>query len=169
MKFKHIIFAAMATVLAVSCSNSASTNDTDANEASNDSTTVVDEKSAADNTADATTQTATQGEVNQLTDDSYLRVGKSYDKVIFADFNATWCVPCKKFAPVFDSIAHVTPEAEFVSVDIDKCPETAAAFNVNSVPTIIILGKDGKIKGSYIGTEDLLPGEKFDKIVKSNL
>lgn len=63
------------------------------------------------------------------------------------DFNATWCGPCRKFAPVFDQAAEkYVNRASFYSVDVDKHPRLAAQFGVQSIPTIAFLLPDGTTK-----------------------
>lgn len=91
------------------------------------------------------------------------------DKVTVIDFNATWCMPCKKFAPVFDQVATEISDADFVSVDIDKAPKTATAFGVQSVPTVVILDESGKELRRYVGIADIMPAEEFSRIVKDCL
>lgn len=91
------------------------------------------------------------------------------DKVTVIDFNATWCMPCKKFAPVFDQVASEISDADFVSVDIDKAPKTASAFGVQSVPTVVILDENGKELRRYVGIADIMPAEEFNRIVKDCL
>jgi thioredoxin 1 len=107
--------------------------------------------------------------VINLSDDNLLRPGVQRDEVVFIDFNATWCVPCKKFTPAFESTAQkFNGKAKFYSVDIDVNGETAKAFNVESVPTIIVLKKDGSLD-RYVGIGDVLPAEKFEAIVEKAL
>lgn len=102
-----------------------------------------------------------------LDDDLSLRPGVALDKVTIIDFNASWCVPCRKLTPVFHELAHeYGDKANFVSVDIDDYPQVASAFRVESVPTVIILDASGKELKRYVGIGDLLPAENFDKIVK---
>lgn len=54
---------------------------------------------------------------------------------VVVDFNATWCGPCKAIAPFFAAQSVKYPDIVFVSVDIDKCKEVAAALRVQSIPT----------------------------------
>ncbi len=103
------------------------------------------------------------------TDDSKYRPDGKVENLTLIDFSATWCGPCKIFAPAFDeAAAQFAGKADFVSVDIDKCPETAAAFAVEAVPTVVVLRPDGK-SVRYVGTQDILPVDKFVKIVSENL
>lgn len=61
------------------------------------------------------------------------------------DFSATWCGPCKKFAPMFHAAAEqYEGKLNFVTVDIDEHPELAQRYNVEAVPTIVFLDKNGR-------------------------
>ena len=51
----------------------------------------------------------------------------------------TRCGPCKAIAPFYEQLSNKYPNALFLKVDVDECPETAAAYNVNSMPTFIFL------------------------------
>lgn len=101
--------------------------------------------------------------------DDVMAPDNTYEKVTVVDFSATWCAPCKRFAPVFEEVASEIDGADFVSVDIDKSPETATAFGVNSVPTVIILDTKGRELRRFVGIADIMPAETFRNIVKSSL
>jgi thioredoxin 1 len=57
--------------------------------------------------------------------------------IVFIDFWAEWCGPCKAFGPVFESAAKQHPDIKFVKVDTEDQPELAAAFGVRSIPTLV--------------------------------
>lgn len=91
------------------------------------------------------------------------------DRLVCYDFNATWCVPCKKFAPAFElAKKRLGDKAQFISVDIDKEPELAEKFQITSVPTVILVRTDGT-QVRYEGIGEILPAERFIKIVQDNL
>jgi len=108
------------------------------------------------------------GKVVSLDDDNAIRPDSKVEQLTILDFNATWCMPCKQFAPVFDASAGKFAAVQFISVDIDNNPITAQAFAVEAVPTVVFLRPDGTSL-RFVGTEDLLPAEKFEKLVNENL
>ncbi len=59
---------------------------------------------------------------------------------IVIDFFATWCAPCVKIKPIFEEISHAYEgKAVFIKVDVEKCEELAADYDINSMPTFIIV------------------------------
>lgn len=118
-------------------------------------------------TKKATTAVAKKGTVVNLTNDNLYRPSKKVKKLTILDFNATWCGPCKQFAPAFhEGAAKFGAKVDFVSVDTDNNPATAKAFGVQSIPTVIFIYPDGKTK-RIVGTQDLLPSEKFFTMVQN--
>ena len=69
---------------------------------------------------------------------------------VLVDFRADWCGPCRMLTPVLDSVAD---EIEIVKVNVDDLPQLAVAFQVVSIPTIIVF-KDGKPVNKSIGVVD---------------
>jgi thiol-disulfide isomerase/thioredoxin len=57
-------------------------------------------------------------------------------RLFVVDFYATWCGPCKALAPVFRQLALRTPTALFLKVDVDDCDDLAAAFKIETMPTV---------------------------------
>lgn len=66
-------------------------------------------------------------------------------KPVFVEFGAQWCNPCRNFAPIFRKIGETNKDkAIFIMVDIDEGGDIAAAYNVSSIPHLIVF-IDGKI------------------------
>ena len=78
-------------------------------------------------------------------------VRKSLETPVLVDFWATWCAPCKTLGPLLDKLAAEYHGAFVVAkVDVDKERELAAAFQIRSVPTMVVF-KDGQVLGAVPG------------------
>ena len=82
------------------------------------------------------------------------------EKPVLVDFFATWCGPCKMFAPTFDEFAGEHDEIACVKVDVDQCGDLARRFGIMSIPTIILI-KNGEAVKKNVGTLDYEELEEF--------
>ncbi|MEJ3655827.1 thioredoxin [Actinomycetes bacterium KLBMP 9759] len=75
------------------------------------------------------------------------------NKTVVVDFWATWCGPCKMVAPVLDEIAGEHKDKLTVAkLDVDQNQVTATAYNVMSIPTLIVF-KDGQPVKQIVGAK----------------
>ncbi len=70
---------------------------------------------------------------------------------VLVDFWATWCRPCLMIAPVLDELANeYDGKVDFLKLDVDHNQQTAAKFNVMSIPTIMVF-KAGQPVSHMVG------------------
>ena len=66
---------------------------------------------------------------------------------VVVDFYADWCGPCRRLAPILREIAHYYQgEVDFYRINVDNNPDIAAAFEVRSIPMLLICPLDGEPK-----------------------
>jgi len=63
----------------------------------------------------------------------------SKDKKVVIDFFAAWCGPCKRIAPDYEKLADKYTDIEFVKCDVDDSSELAELFEVESLPTFLLI------------------------------
>ncbi len=95
-----------------------------------------------------------------LTKDSFEQTIEDND-IVLIDFWASWCGPCRAFAPVFEKVSEAHPGVVFAKVDTEAEQELAASFRIQSIPTLMAV-RDKIVLYSQPGA---LPEDALESIV----
>ncbi|MCM1521692.1 MAG: thioredoxin domain-containing protein [Muribaculaceae bacterium] len=83
---------------------------------------------------------------------------------IVIDFTAAWCPPCRKFGPIFHSVAEeMEGKAIFLSVNVDNSPTPAIQFGVSSIPQVSVLMPDS----SVVSAVGFMTADELKKFINS--
>lgn len=90
------------------------------------------------------------GNLSEVTDTNFDAEVLESEKPVLVDFWAPWCGPCRVVAPVLEEIAGERPDLRIVKLNIDDNQQTAARYQVLSIPTMILF-KGGQPVKTVIG------------------
>ncbi len=90
------------------------------------------------------------GQITEVTDDSFQAEVIESETPVLVDFWAPWCGPCRVVAPVLEDIASERDDVRIVKLNVDENQQTAATFQVLSIPTLILF-KHGQVAKKVIG------------------
>ena len=90
------------------------------------------------------------GNLPEVTDANFQAEVIESEKPVLVDFWAPWCGPCRVVAPVLEEIAAERDDLRIVKLNVDENQQTAASFDVLSIPTMILF-KNGQAAKKVIG------------------
>jgi len=96
----------------------------------------------------------------ELTNENFTDVMRD-NGIVIVDFWASWCGPCKAFAPVFEAASEQNPGIVFGKVDTETQFELAGSFGIRSIPTLMIF-RDEILVFSQPGA---IPGGALDDLI----
>lgn len=104
--------------------------------------------------------------VQQISDEDYDDVIKK-SSVVVVDMYADWCGPCKKLAPIINSLSEKYYDIKFCKFDVDANAKKPEELNIQSIPTILIY-KNGKLVSSIVGFASSVEIENHLKKIKDD-
>jgi thioredoxin 1 len=108
---------------------------------------VADEDPASDPTV---RRRAVPGKLPDVTDANFKGEVIEADSPVLVDFWAPWCGPCRVVHPILEEMANEREDVRIVSLNTDENQQTAAEYEVLSIPTLILF-KDGEVAKRVIG------------------
>jgi len=82
--------------------------------------------------------------------------------IVILDLWASWCGPCRMFAPIFEAASKRYPDITWGKVNTEEQPEIARALDVRAIPTLVVF-RDGVLVFAQPG---MLPPAALDELVK---
>jgi len=90
------------------------------------------------------------GTLNEVTDTNFQAEVIESENPVLVDFWAPWCGPCRMVAPVLEEIAAERQDLRIVKLNVDENQQTAAQYQVLSIPTMILF-KGGNAVKTVVG------------------
>jgi thioredoxin 1 len=82
--------------------------------------------------------------------------------IVIVDFWAPWCAPCRSFAPTFEAASEKYADIAFAKVNTEEQQELAGAFNIRSIPTLMVF-REQVIIYAEAGA---LPASAFEQLIE---
>lgn len=90
------------------------------------------------------------GTINEVTDDNFQAEVLEAEGAVLVDFWAPWCGPCRIVAPHLEELNGERDDLTVVKLNVDDNPQTAAQYNVMSIPTLLLF-RHGQVAHQIIG------------------
>lgn len=88
------------------------------------------------------------------------------NKLVLADYTATWCGPCRVVAPLIDKLAtEYAQSVTVVKIDIDENPDAAKKHGIRSIPAVLVF-RDGEVVENIFGSQ---PYETYSNILETQI
>lgn len=98
----------------------------------------------------------------ELTGENFEKSVEDND-ILFVDFWASWCGPCRQFAPTYEAASEANPDLTFGSVNTEEQHQLSAAAQVSSIPTLMVF-REGILVFSQPGA---LPPTALDQLISA--
>ena len=90
------------------------------------------------------------GAVTEVSDANFQAEVIESSEPVLVDFWAPWCGPCRIVAPHLEELAGERDDVRVVKLNVDDNPQTAATFQVMSIPTLLLF-KNGQVAHQIVG------------------
>ena len=98
----------------------------------------------------------------ELTDENF-ESAVAAEGIVLVDWWASWCGPCRQFAPVFEEASKTHPDITFGKIDTDAQQQLSAMANIRSIPTLMAF-RDGILVFNQAGA---LPAPALEQVVQA--